>query len=726
MAAETIDFDSSFDSEHREDGIDRMIGDVLEDSFEEIPEATDEFWKPVISVEANMSRQQPVEITESASPLDSVSEKVEKHHAARSQDEYPLPVRSIIDNNCTYFDEGVQFLRRSKSEDILCKNQTDHQPAYYESYPIPMQQNYVTTPDKISNLSDSLSSVEGTRPSDNFLLGDKGFKSFFDEYDKKLDYLEVKHTAIDDSFNDMQSILMEFENFVSFIEHQYIESIEPAEKKSDDPSDDVADAGNKDKKAEDDTDQCADTPEICEEDRIEEDPGGQIDKCESGEDLKENDINKSVDITDNENISAENHDEISEENEENVPDKNTDRQTEERLQKKFDEEEKELCNGDNKNEQNEKSKCEMHVQRNDCQDDPTKCDLAMDMRSFLMCLNSSLHEMFTRFQNFVTEVGETVHLGALATQHSQRMDSWASHVQRLYNSLKTDHNNMQEYIELREKDWIKVRSQLQAELETQGHQIHEVITALKEHEDVRRKSERNLSKRVGERLLRKSERSKSLDKLDNNLVDILQKRRCDQEQAMALDFSRQLKITELKLILVRQQSYIQRLELQNKELDGVLRGVLFDPDTEQFSGNYFVRNPAQIGEGFNTMTDILHCDKANYLPGKSTDPDMVASQTFDIGPKTQRLSAEKEVMFDPKMLKYMCRETAAAINTDMDEIGSGEKVKQECEMFEGEAGNLNNSRVEKTSQQTVTQAEPTELVSGPHLDVNGNINLSMI
>ncbi|XP_033753384.1 uncharacterized protein LOC117336834 [Pecten maximus] len=721
MAAETVDFDSSFDNEHREDEIDRMVGDVLDDSFEEIPEATDEFWKPVISTSTNMSRQHTVDIPKELS-LD--SENGGKHC------EYPLPVHSGIDNNCSCFDEGVQLLRRSRSEDILCKNQEGTQPAYYESFP--MHQNYMTTPDKESNLADSLHSVEldDNIPNDNFLLGDKGFKSFFDEYDKKLDCLETKHTAIDDSFSGMQSILMEFENFVSFIEHQY-ESFGNTDTctREAGPCVDDATVEIESKITESDTDKSQEE-EICNADvkqaPIEKDCVHiDIDRDDFDKYKQETDIDKCVNTSDREYISAENDDKTTEETEDNVT--HSDKQKEESAQEHVGEVEKKECNEEG---QKEKTECDEYLQEHDYEDN-TKCNLAVDMRSFLVCLNSTLQDMFSRFQEFVNEVGETVHLGALATQHSQRMDSWASHVQRLYNSLKTDHNNMQEYIEQKEKDWIKVRSQLHSELETQGRQVHEVITALKQHEDVRRKSERILSKRVGDRLLRKSELVKTLDKVDNNLVDILQKRRCDQEHAMALDFSRQLKIAELKMILVRQQSYIQRLELQNKELDGVLRGVLFDPDTEQFSGNYFVRNAVQSGEGFSTMADILHCDNASYLPGKSTDPDMVGSQTFDIGSKAQRLSAEREVIFDPKMLRYMCQETLAAINSDIAEIGSGEKVKhghdpEIIQVLDGEARDLNNSGDEIASKAIVTKVEPTETATDPVLDINGNINLSLI
>ncbi|XP_033753285.1 uncharacterized protein LOC117336760 [Pecten maximus] len=131
------------------------------------------------------------------------------------------------------------------------------------------------------------------------------------------------------------------------------------------------------------------------------------------------------------------------------------------------------------------------------------------------------------------------------------------------------------------------------------------------------------------------------------------------------------------------------------------------------------------------MADILHCDNASYLPGKSTDPDMVGSQTFDIGSKAQRLSAEREVIFDPKMLKYMCQETLAAINSDIAEIGSGEKVKhghdpEIIQVLDGEARDLNNSGDEIASKAIVTKVEPTETVTDPVLDINGNINLSLI
>ncbi|XP_069106472.1 myosin-7-like [Argopecten irradians] len=723
MAAETVTFDSSFDSEHREDEIDRMVGDVLEDSFEEIPEASDEFWKPVITTDTTMHRTENVDIPNGLS-LDSESDDVR-------QSEYPLPVNYMVDNNCSCFDEGIQSLRRSRSEDILSKNQEDNQITHFETYP--MHQNFVTTPDKKSDLSDSLQSVDENVHNGNFLLGDKGFKSFFDEFDKKLDCLETKHTAIDDSFSGIQSILMEFENFVTFIENQY-EKYETPETctRAAGPSANVTieiedTETDSDKFQEDRASNIEENQNVSELDCVKVDIGkDNLDKNE-----EENDLDKCDNTVDKESISTQNDnvETCEEKTEETDIETNSNKENEDNNTEQIDEVEKNEGDEDKQNEA-ETVEGDEYLLGPECQDD-TKCNLAVDMRSFMMCLNSALQEMFSRFQEFVNEVGETVHLGALATQHSQRMDSWASHVQRLYNSLKTDHNNMQEYIDQKEKDWIKARTQLHSELEMQGRQINEVISALKQQDDIRRKSERILNKRVGDRLLLKSELGKTLDKLDNSLVDILQKRRCDQEHAMALDFSRQLKIAELKMILLKQQSYIQKLELQNKELDGVLRGVLFDPDTEQFGGNYFVGNPGERGEGFNTMTDILHCDKANYFPGKSTDAEMVGAQTFDIGTKPQRLSAEREVVFDPKMLKYMCQETLAAINSDISEIGSGEKVIQQCdpdvvEVLDSEVIDTNNSGDEVPTKVTIIKPESTEDIPDPVLDINGNINLSLI
>lgn len=91
-----------------------------------------------------------------------------------------------------------------------------------------------------------------------------------------------------------------------------------------------------------------------------------------------------------------------------------------------------------------------------------------------------------------------------------------------------------------------------------------------------------------------------------DIVTLMLHQRCSIEKAMALDFSRQSKvkisvslslflslsyliwriyrylytfqINELKLLVLQQQSYIQKLELQNKEMDMVLQGLLFPAD----------------------------------------------------------------------------------------------------------------------------------------------------
>lgn len=400
MAADIIDFDSSFESERREESLNRMIGDVLADSFEEIPEANDEFWKPVNSEAAKQS----VNMADSRSSPKSTDRKKTQH-----TDEYPLPVYSVIDNNCCCFDEGINILRRSRSEDVLTKCHIDDRHAYYE----PANQNMASPERRTchSAFSDSLSSVDGNEARERYFLDDKGFKSFFEEYDKKLDLLENRHNAVDDSFSNMQSILIEFEAFVNFIENRdettsgkNEDSVEGEMTK---PSTSVTD--DSDENLLTDNDKCADSQqEQCRPSSVtgadlEDDANPHKSRSDSSQEKEEHDDDKCVgtpvfiDQKPSDGIEDGESGDINQGQDENGND----------MGKSADSNE----NGDEETADGEKKEgdsvenAEEGKKSGEETEESEKVDANHNLRSFLMCLHATLHDTFSRFQNFVAEVG---------------------------------------------------------------------------------------------------------------------------------------------------------------------------------------------------------------------------------------------------------------------------------------------------------------------------------
>lgn len=184
------------------------------------------------------------------------------------------------------------------------------------------------------------------------------------------------------------------------------------------------------------------------------------------------------------------------------------------------------------------------------------------------------------------------------------------------------------YLEEKEAKWADSRDQYQAEIVRQGQQITDILQRLHIYND-----EPSTSRRQNDR-----------PRTAEIVNSVLMKRRCQEEHAMALDFARQSKISELKLLLIQQQGYIQRLQLKNSELNGVIRDVLYAKSEE---------TPENDDCQLQNVSDVLTCDEAGYIPNKSTDPDIVCRQVFNIG-ETKTSVGPTFPVFDPRKLSYIC------------------------------------------------------------------------
>eukprot|EP00105_Crassostrea_gigas_P003078 XP_011415814.1 PREDICTED: uncharacterized protein LOC105319815 isoform X3 [Crassostrea gigas] len=303
-----------------------------------------------------------------------------------------------------------------------------------------------------------------------------------------------------------------------------------------------------------------------------------------------------------------------------------------------------------------------------------------DNRGYLQDLLGLLVELEKRFEHFTAEIGDLVQLGALSAKHAARIEQYARCVQNTYLSMKADNEKMQDYLQIKETDWVQTQAQLHNEIVRQTEEIQALMTEL---------SKSNMKNRIRNNM---QDRHLNLVRKDSHstedIVTLMLHQRCSIEKAMALDFSRQSKINELKLLVLQQQSYIQKLELQNKEMDMVLQGLLFPADEPKEPPKEY-ENICPLSDPISMVSDVLCCDQALYVIDKSTDCSLVSEQIFQIGESSRPVS-HSEGVFDPQRLSYVRREmrehevpdTQSPIARD---LGSGESgvvdsiaQEQEC------------------------------------------------
>ncbi|XP_061176610.1 uncharacterized protein LOC133185427 [Saccostrea echinata] len=270
----------------------------------------------------------------------------------------------------------------------------------------------------------------------------------------------------------------------------------------------------------------------------------------------------------------------------------------------------------------------------------TECQ---DNKVILKDLLALLGELESRFEHFTSDIGDLVQLGALSAKHAMRLEQYAKIVQSTYVNLRADNEKIHEYLQDKEANWVQTQAQLHNEIVRQTEEIQTLMT--------------ELSKSSSQNRIRNQMQDRHLNKVKKDvhstedIVDLMLHQRCSIEKAMAQDFSRQSKIHELKLLVLQQQSYVQKLELQNKEMDLVLRGLLFSTDEPQEPPKDF-QNISPLKNPISMISDVLFCDQAQYLVDKSTDSSLVSEQVFQIGDST-RSETQSEAVFDPQRLSYV-------------------------------------------------------------------------
>ncbi|XP_052065899.1 uncharacterized protein LOC127705606 [Mytilus californianus] len=290
------------------------------------------------------------------------------------------------------------------------------------------------------------------------------------------------------------------------------------------------------------------------------------------------------------------------------------------------------------------------------------------MQEKALMVTEILQVLHDRFEKFIGEVSEIVHLGALSVRHAQRVDQWGAEVQKTYQKIYADHQKMKAYLEERETDWVETREQYQSEIVRQGQQITNILQRLHIYNDIPDTPRRH------------NDKHKTADVVNS----VLMKRRCQEEQAMSLDFARQAKISELKLLIIQQQGYIQRLQLKNAELNSIIRDVLYaKPYPEEASETD--NGKAEEVERLQNVADVLSCDMASYLPNKSVDSDIVSRQVFNIG-STKACYGQKRVppnvypVFDPHKLSYICLDALSTQkNVNSGGYEAGDKSNDQCD-----------------------------------------------
>ncbi|XP_078332338.1 uncharacterized protein LOC144625427 isoform X2 [Crassostrea virginica] len=288
-------------------------------------------------------------------------------------------------------------------------------------------------------------------------------------------------------------------------------------------------------------------------------------------------------------------------------------------------------------------------------------------KGYLKDLIGLLMELEKRFEHFTAEIGDLVQLGALSAKHATRIEQYAKCVQNTYLTMKADNENMQEYLQNKEIDWVQTQFQLHNEIVRQTEEIQALMTELSKS-SLKNKIRNNMQDRHLN-IVKKTPHT------TEDIVTLMLHQRCSIEKAMALDFSRQSKINELKLLVLQQQGYIQKLELQNKEMDMVLQGLLFPADEPKEPPKEY-QNICPLTDSLSLVSDVLSCDQAQYMMDKSTDCSLVSEQVFQIG-ESSRAVSNSEAVFDPQRLSYVRREmrehevpdSQAPLSRD---LGSGE------------------------------------------------------
>ncbi|KAL4225385.1 hypothetical protein ACF0H5_016074 [Mactra antiquata] len=289
-----------------------------------------------------------------------------------------------------------------------------------------------------------------------------------------------------------------------------------------------------------------------------------------------------------------------------------------------------------------------------------------------------LLDMFIDFQHkirqFAEDLNGVLNCSEAAIRHARVVQEWATSVQIMFEQIKEERHKILNYIDERERSMLVVKEQFIAELEEQGRQLQQLVSDMMSCRDL---------KEEGEQYCKKVDASHKRSTVER-IVDMLLKKRLEEDRSIILGLSRQSKISEMKLFIIHQQSCIQQLQEQNRELRAIIEGLMGPDDTEDedLTDSQQSGTPASVStpdrcpiretldqrdEGtsyVSQVSQVLYCDRGEYLPGTSTDGDLATVQAYGIGKPNEDVETGSNIVFDPLSVDYVREQCQHAEETE--------------------------------------------------------------
>ncbi|XP_045176432.2 uncharacterized protein LOC123536970 isoform X2 [Mercenaria mercenaria] len=359
-------------------------------------------------------------------------------------------------------------------------------------------------------------------------------------------------------------------------------------------------------------------------------------------------------------------------------------------------------------------------------------------------------DLFVEFQhkirNFAEDLNGVLNCSEAAIRHARVVQEWATSVQLMFEQLKEERHKILNYIDERERNMMVIKEQFVAELEEQGKTLKQLVEEMMSHHELQKEGE-EYCKTKGDSASKRSTVEK--------IVDLLLKRRLEEDKSIILNLNKQSKISEMKLFIIHQQSCIQQLQEQNKELRAIIEGLMGPDEIEEENpcDSDQSGTPASVSSqeqcllrqtlekqdspSISLVSDVLYCDRGEYLPGGSTDGDVATVQAYGIGRDADEVNTSEEIVFDPLSVNYVREQCQLAEETerqahltvqkdenvqpvtDSCDCAEKDKVKQEPgaenDKVEQEAGAEND----KVEEETSTENDEVEQETGVENDKVG-------
>ncbi|XP_060564486.1 uncharacterized protein LOC132723736 isoform X2 [Ruditapes philippinarum] len=285
-------------------------------------------------------------------------------------------------------------------------------------------------------------------------------------------------------------------------------------------------------------------------------------------------------------------------------------------------------------------------------------------------------DLFVEFQhkirNFAEDLNGVLNCSEAAIRHARVVQEWATSVQLMFEQLKEERQKIVEYIDERERNMLVIKEQFIAELDDQGKTLKQLVEDMMSHNELQKE---------GEEYCKTKDTSGKRTTVEK-IVDLLLKRRLEEDRSIILNLNKQSKISEMKLFIIHQQSCIQQLQEQNKELRAIIEGLMGPDDVEEENpcDSDQSGTPASVtsqdqcllrqtlgkqnSPSLSLVSDVLYCDRGEYLPGNSTDGDVATVQAYGIGRDCYEVSSGEDIVFDPLSVSYVRDQCQQAEETE--------------------------------------------------------------